>query len=67
MKDSEPLKGINPGQPIRFPVEKESRFKGLSAEKWEGKYTVTPIDFGGGVQGSQPKSVGVPVDQPHID
>ena len=49
MKDSEPLKGVNPGQPIRFPVEKEGRFKGLSAEKWKGKYTVTPIDFGGGL------------------
>jgi hypothetical protein len=49
MKDSEPLKGVNPGQPIRFSVEKEGRFKGLSAEKWKGKYTVTPIDFGGGL------------------
>ena len=49
MKDSEPLKGVNPGQPIRFPVEKAGRFKGLSADKWKEKYTVTPIDFGGGL------------------
>jgi len=49
MKDSEPLKGVNPGQPIRFPVENAGRHKGLSVDKWKGKYTVTPIDFGGGV------------------
>ena len=49
MRDSEPLKGVNPGQAIRFPLEKEGRFKGLSVENWKGKYTVTPIDFGGGL------------------
>ena len=49
MRDSEPLKGVNPGQAIRFPVEEKGRFKGLSVENWKGKYTVTPIDFGGGL------------------
>ncbi len=47
MKDSEPLPGVNPGQAIRFPVEDNSRFKGLSSDKWHAKYTVVPDDFGG--------------------
>ncbi len=47
MKDSEPLKGVNPGQPIRFPVEENGRFDGLSVDKWDKKYTVIPDDFGG--------------------
>ena len=51
MKDSEPLAEVNPGQAIRFPVEEKGRFEGLSAEKWKGKFTVTPIDFGGGLPG----------------
>ena len=51
MRDSEPLKGVNPGQGIRFPVEGKGRFEGLSVDKWKGKYTVTPIDFGGGLPG----------------
>ena len=51
MRDSEPLKGINPGQAIRFPVEGKGRFDGVSVDKWKGKYTVTPIDFGGGLPG----------------
>ena len=47
MKDSEPLAGVNPGQAIRFPIEEEGRFKGLSAENWKEKFTVVPVDFGG--------------------
>ncbi len=49
MRDSEPLKGVNPGQPIRFPVEEKGRSEGVSVEKWKEKYTVAPIDFGGGL------------------
>ncbi len=49
MRDSEPLKGVNPGQAIRFPVEKKGRFEGLSVEKWKEKYTVAPVDLGGGL------------------
>ena len=45
--------GVNPGQAIRFPVEEKGRFEGLSVDKWKGKYTVTPIDFGGGVPGME--------------
>jgi len=53
MKDQEPLKGVNPGQPIRFePVE--SRFEPLTQAKWQKTYYASPIDFGGGVPGSQP-------------
>ena len=48
MKDHEPLKGVSPGQPIRFePVE--SRFESLTEEGWTKSFYVSPIDFGGGV------------------
>ncbi|NIP53006.1 MAG: hypothetical protein GWO26_13690, partial [Phycisphaerae bacterium] len=52
--DQEPLKGVNPGQPIRFETV-ESRFEPLSYEKWQKSYYASPMDFGGGVPGSQPK------------
>jgi hypothetical protein len=46
MKDEEPLKGVNPGQPIRFePVE--SKFVPLTIEGWNTTYYTSPIDFGG--------------------
>src|SRR5210317_58471 len=52
MKDQEPLKGVNPGQPIRFePVE--SRFEPLTAEGWAQTFYAASMDFGGGVPGSQ--------------
>ena len=48
MKDQEPLKGVNPGQPIRFePVE--SRFEPLTMEGWTQTFYAAPVDFGGGV------------------
>lgn len=53
VKNSEVLKGVNPGQPIRFKPVK-SRFKPLSIEGWTQKFYTAPIDFGGGVPGSQP-------------
>jgi hypothetical protein len=53
MKDHKPLKGVNPGQPIRFELVK-SRFEPLSQETWQKTYYASPIDFGGGVPGSQP-------------
>jgi cytosine/adenosine deaminase-related metal-dependent hydrolase len=53
MKDQEPLKGVNPGQPIRFePVE--SKLEPLTIEGWNKTFYASPIDFGGGVPGSQP-------------
>lgn len=54
MKDSEPLKRFDAGQPIRFEPQKEGRFKPLSIENWTKEFYVAPIDFGGGVPGSQP-------------
>jgi len=54
MKDSEPLKRFDAGQPIRFEVLKESRLKPLTKEGWTEKFYASPIDFGGGVPGSQP-------------
>lgn len=50
MKDEEPLKGVNPGQPIRFdPVE--SRFEPIDEDQWLKAFYASPIDFGGGVPG----------------
>ena len=34
MKDQEPLKGVNPGQPIRFEPVK-SKFEPLTEEGWQ--------------------------------
>ena len=55
VKDSEVLKGVNPGQPIRF-ERMENRFQPLSVEKWTKTFYAAPIDFGGGVPGSQPSN-----------
>lgn len=54
MKDSEPLKRFDAGQPIRFEVLKGSRLEPLTEKGWTEKFYVSPIDFGGGVPGSQP-------------
>ena len=66
MKDQEPLKGVNPGQPIRFEPVK-SLFEPLSVKNWAKTFYASPIDFGGGVPGSQPNKVGSPATLPHID
>jgi len=50
MKDQEPLKGVNPGQSIRFETVK-SRFEPLTEEGWAKTYYASPVDFGGGVPG----------------
>ena len=54
MKDSEPLKAFNAGQPIRFEPQKEGRFKSYSIESWTQQFYTSPVDYGGGVPGSQP-------------
>jgi len=54
VKDSEVLKGVNPGQPIRYSAEK-SRFEPVTVENWTKTYYAVPVDFGGGVPGSQPE------------
>jgi cytosine/adenosine deaminase-related metal-dependent hydrolase len=62
MKDQEPLKGVNPGQPIRFePVN--SRFEPLTVEAWTNTFYASPVDFGGGVPGSQPNMMESPLEQ----
>ena len=66
MKDSDPIKGVNPGQPIRFEPVKKSRFKPLTIEGWTKTYYAAPIDFGGGVPGSQPDMRGNPIQQVEI-
>ena len=59
MKNQEPLKGVNPGQPIRFEPVK-SLFKPLNKEEWVKTFYASPIDFGGGIPGSQPNRQGEP-------
>jgi Amidohydrolase family len=60
VKDSKVLKGVNPGQPIRFdPIE--SRFEPITLDGWYKTYYAAPIDLGGGgVPGSQPFQISTP-------
>jgi hypothetical protein len=46
VRDSEVLIGVNPGQPIRHPVEEKGRFEPLSLESWESRFLVVPTGFG---------------------
>jgi hypothetical protein len=62
VEDSKVLKKF-PGQPVRFgPVK--SRFKPITIEGWTKTYYASPIDFGGGVPGSQPSALGPPKLEP---
>jgi formylmethanofuran dehydrogenase subunit A len=65
VKDSQVLKGVNPGQPIRYEREK-SRFEPVTIEKWTQEFYAAPVDFGGGVPGNQPRKVGEPRSAPHF-
>ena len=65
MKDSEPIKRLDAGKPIRFEVQEKGRFEPLSEEGWEKTFYASPVDFGGGVPGSQP-NMRTPVEYPHI-
>jgi len=47
VRDSKVLKNVNPGQPIRFPVENKSRFEPLDLDKWTSEFLVAPVGFGG--------------------
>ena len=40
VRDSQVLKGVTPGQSIRFPVEEKGRFIPVSGESWLRAYTV---------------------------
>ena len=66
MKDSEPIKRFDAGQPIRFEVQERGRFEPLTEEGWERTFYASPIDFGGGIPGSQP-NMRTPMEYPHID
>lgn len=48
VKDSEVLKDINPGQPIRFAVEEKGRFEPLALDHWEKEFLSVPEGFGFG-------------------
>jgi len=63
VKDSQVLKGVNPGQPIRYEPAK-SRFEPITVEKWTETFYAAPVDFGGGVPGHQPRKTGAPDSQP---
>jgi len=58
MKDSEPIKRFDAGLPIRFEVQEKGRFEPLTEEGWVKTFYASPIDFGGGVPGSQPNMKG---------
>ncbi len=47
VRDSKVLKDVNPGQPIRFPVEKQARFTPISEKEWKNEFLVSPVGFGG--------------------
>jgi N-acyl-D-aspartate/D-glutamate deacylase len=45
VRDSKVLKGVNPGQPIRFPSQEKSRFEPLDLAIWKERYLVPPVGF----------------------
>jgi len=47
VKDSEVLKDVHPGQPIRFSVQAKPRFEPLSIDGWANKNLVAPTGFFG--------------------
>lgn len=58
MRDSEPLKRFDAGQPIRFEPEEKGRFEPLSIEGWTKQFYALPLDTGGGIEGDQPNMEG---------
>lgn len=54
VENSEVLKDVNPGQPIRFDPQ-ESKLEPLKISTWTQKFYNVPQDFGGGVPGTQPQ------------
>jgi len=65
VRDSKVQKGVNPGQPIRYPKE-QSRFEPVTIANWTQQFYAAPVDFGGGVPGSQPRRSGASVPMPHF-
>ena len=54
VRDSEVLKDVYPGQPIRFKKEKQCRFEPITIEGWEERFMVSPADFSG-LEGLSPE------------
>ena len=64
VENSRVLKGVNPGQPIRFdPVE--SRFEPITLEAWFENYYVSPTEFDGRVPDTHPFEMLMPSDHIH--
>ncbi len=53
VENSEVLKDVNPGQPIRHQLSVSWR-EPIDVEAWTQKFYTIPQDFGGGVPGNQP-------------
>jgi len=51
---------VNNVNVIRFEPQKEWRFKPLSIKSWTQQFYTPPVDFGGGVPGSQPNVTEAP-------
>jgi len=49
MRDSEPIKRFDAGQPIRFEKVAESKFEPLDEDAWQHRFYSIPVDFGGGI------------------
>ena len=63
VKDSKVLKGVNPGQPVRY-APGEKHFEPITIDGWQNTYYASPVDFGGGVPDSQPTKMGAPDSLP---
>lgn len=66
MRDEEPIKRFDAGQPIRFEVESKGRLEPLDEDEWVKTFYASPVDFGGGIPGSQPKMNDQSFEHPHI-
>ena len=47
MRDSEPIKRFDAGQPIRFDVQEKGKLQPLSIENWTKTFYALPMDVGG--------------------
>ena len=65
VKDSKVLAGVNPGQPIRY-ASANSRFEPITIKNWTHQFYASPVDFGGGVPGGQPRKAGAAASLPHL-
>lgn len=60
VQNSKVLKGVTPGQPIRFDVEEKGRFVAATKEMWLRTFT---IDSGGVAPRTSPPAEGAPVSE----